>query len=353
MLSQFDYRSNGIGFLRLFFATAVVWSHAFALGGFGADPVQRLTHGALTAGLLSVGCFFVLSGFLITRSFERVESLGRYLWHRCLRIFPGFWVCLVVVALGVAPLLYLGQHGTLAGFFERPDTPWGFIFKNFLLRLNQLTVAGPYPSLAVPFDINSSLWTLAYEFYCYLAVGVGGIVGILKRKTELVLAALVSLVLIYATVCGLRGMNDTPYGILVLSLYVYFAAGVSAYLFRHRIPMRWDLAVLCALSLIAALPTPAYGLVVPPSLSYLTLFAAMKLPLRSFDRHIDLSYGVYIYAFPLQQLLAMYHLNALGVGPYFALGQIAAMLLALVSWFMVERPALQLKNYAFRSAPRA
>src|SRR5580658_74946 len=100
VLGDLDLRNNSIGFLRFLFATMVIWSHAYGNGGFGYDPLARLNPNGATAGFLGVGGFFVLSGFLITRSYETVNSVGRFIWHRFLRIFPGFWVCLVVTAFG-------------------------------------------------------------------------------------------------------------------------------------------------------------------------------------------------------------------------------------------------------------
>lgn len=356
-LSSLDFRNNGIGFLRLFFAAAVVWSHAYYLGGFGDDPIGRITHGALTVGLLSVAGFFVLSGFLVTRSFERAAGLGTFFWHRCLRIFPGFLACLIVVAFGCAPLLYLGEHGTLAEFFTQKDSAYGFVVNNALLRLNQVSVAGPYLSLPFPAGINGSLWTLEYEFFCYLAVGLFGLVGILERKAGLVAAAFITFFAISAGLSAFRGMQPTPYGGEVLYLYVFFAGGASAYLFRDRIPMRWEVAVAAAAILAATLPTPMYGFFVPLCLSYLTFFAAMNLPFRSFDRRVDLSYGVYIYAFPLQQLLAMHRINDLGVSAYFFVAMALVVPVAATSWFLIERPSLSLKDYSLAmlgaGAPRA
>ncbi len=345
-LGNIDFRNNAIGFLRLFFATSVVWSHAYLLGGFGGDPIAWVTHGASSMGLLSVGGFFVLSGFLITRSCERVGSVGRYLWHRCLRIFPGYWVCLIALAFGFAPLLYLGQHGSLAGFFSHHDSPWGYVLKNWFLLEMQQTISGPYPSLSHP-DINGSLWTLQWEFGCYLAIAVLGVAGVLKRKPELALAALLTIFAISATASALHGMQTARYGIEGVRLFLFFALGACAYLFRYRIAMRWPLAILAAVVMIVAMPTRAYGLFAPLCLSYLTLFAAMKLPIRSFDRRADLSYGVYIYAFPIQQLLAMHGVNRLGVFPYFLAAMAAIIPVAAVSWFAVERPCLSFKNYTF------
>ena len=103
----------------------------------------------------------------------------------------------------------------------------------------------------------------------------------------------------------------------VLTLFVYFAFGASAYLLRDRIPMSLSIAALAAAAFLATLTTRVFVPVAIPCIAYLTLFAAMRLPLRGFDRRLDLSYGLYIYAFPVQQLLVMYGISAFGFTPYF------------------------------------
>src|ERR1700735_4762511 len=131
MLDTFDFRHNAIGFLRLFFAAIVVVSHAFALGGFGDDPLARWNHGYWDLGNLSVGGFFVLSGFLIARSAERVGNVRRYLRHRFLRIFPAFWACLIVVAFAIGPVVALREHVSLGGYLGTlTDPPWRYVVVN-------------------------------------------------------------------------------------------------------------------------------------------------------------------------------------------------------------------------------
>src|SRR4051794_17516783 len=99
----FDPRSNAFGFLRLALAVLVIFSHSFPVGGFGTDALEVFTKGRHTIGLAAVGMFFVLSGFLITRSAASGVSVLRFLWHRFLRIFPGYWVCLIVCGFIFAP----------------------------------------------------------------------------------------------------------------------------------------------------------------------------------------------------------------------------------------------------------
>ena len=344
MLGDFDFRSNSIGFLRFFFAAVVIWSHSYLLGGFIDEPIRRLTGGALNAGFLAVGGFFVLSGLLITRSFEHASGAGRFLWHRFLRIFPAFWVCLIGVAFAFAPLAFFHDHGTLVGFISGPDSPWTYLARNALLQMNQHGVRSLLASLPYPSYFNGSLWTLQYEFLCYLSVAGLGIVAVLRRVPLIVAILYLSLYLLNADVLWQHGRHLSNEAYDVSSLLVYFYAGSSAYLFRNYIPVRWWIALLCSIAVAASLPTRAYALLVAPCFAYLTLFAAMKFPLRNFDRRIDLSYGLYIYAFPIQQMLALYGINGFGFAPYFLCALALALVLAMASWFAIERPSLSLKN---------
>jgi peptidoglycan/LPS O-acetylase OafA/YrhL len=343
-LGDLDFRSNNIGFLRFLFAATVVWSHAFPLGGFGEDPLSRLNFNAPTTGLLAVGGFFVLSGFLITRSYETVCSVGRFIWHRFLRIFPAFWTCLVVTAFGLAPLAFAYQHGTLHHYFGEIPAPWSYVASNFFLAIYQQRIGTLFAHVPSPFDTNLSLWTLSPEFLCYLCVAALGIVGIIRRARGAV--GIIAL-LLFATYAALRWHYGNIYLIQVEALFVYFAFGAFAYLNRDRIPMAAGIALLCLATLLATLTTKGFAYVVIPCVAYLTLFAAMRLPVRSFDRRVDVSYGLYIYAFPVQQLLAMYGVTKFGFTPYFVCALGVALALAAASWFTIEKPSLSLKHLAF------
>jgi peptidoglycan/LPS O-acetylase OafA/YrhL len=355
MLRDFDFRSNSIGFLRFFFASIVIWSHAYPLGGFGLDPVSHFSKSAESAGTLAVDGFFLLSGFLIARSYESIGKLGRFLWHRVLRIFPAFWVCLLAVAFGFAPFAYLHQHGSLVGFIAE-EHPWSYVGHNSLLWMRQYNVGGLLAHVPYPLAFNGSLWTLPFEFLCYLTIGLLGLIGILKRKPIVVLSVSLTLFVCYAVPISLRGLLHGPLafpillegnGRLVLEVCVYFFIGASSFLYRAKVPMRGWIAFFCAIVVVIALPTRAYAAVLPFSMAYAIMYVAMRWPPRSFDRRADLSYGLYIYAFPTQQLLTLYGVNALGIVPYFVVTAVITATLAGASWFAIEKPSLSLKHVVF------
>ncbi len=325
----------------------VVWSHAFTLGGFGVDPLFAITKGAVDAGSVAVDCFFLLSGLLITRSIQRADGLGRYLWHRALRIFPGFWACLVVAAFAFAPMLYVHERGTLAGFFTGTNSPWTYVSSNAVLVMNQYGIAGLLAHAPVPLLFNHSLWTLQYEFFCYLVIGALGTLVILARRPAIILVPLAACFVVFVAGSWHRGLQPVPTTLRGFEICTFFWIGSFAFLFRDRIPMRGSLAFLAALLTAATLTTHAYGIVLPFSLSYLTLYVAMFLPLRDFDKRRDLSYGIYIYAYPILQLLAAFGAARAGYPAYLGAAYLISLAFAAASWFGIEKRSLALKDLVF------
>ena len=345
MLSAFDYKNNSIGFLRFLLASAVIWSHSFPLGGFGLDPVQRFSGGTETAGTLAVAGFFFLSGFLITRSYETSGGLALFLWHRFLRIFPGFWACLAVTAFAFAPLAFALERGSLAGFSAAAN-PIGYVVNNALLQIRQANVGAsllaknPYPDA-----FNASLWTLQYEFLCYLGIGLLGALGVMRRGRFSILLIAVALFVVFAAPpLMVAQVRSEPIAFRVLELFLYFAIGSCAYLYRDYIPVNGVAAAVCAAAALAALPTHAYAAVLPVCLPYAIAYVAMRWPIRNFDRYADFSYGLYIYAFPVQQMLALAGASVAGQPINFVLAFGATLGLAVASWFLVEKPSLSRKH---------
>lgn len=363
-LADIDYRNNSIGFLRLFFATLVIFSHGFGLGGFnaGAEPVVALSHNAWSFGGLAVCGFFFLSGFLVTRSYEGLRSLPRFLWHRIVRIFPGYWCCLLVSVVLFGPALYVAAHGTLNGYWNAapPGNPLAYLTENYSLDVDQFRIADIFAANPFPAAFNGSIWTLGNEFRAYLTVALLGVTGLLTSRRTVVLGALLVLwagSVFESFTTTLLTQHHLIFGIFENTyafeeMFVYFFAGAAAYLYREYIPIKWPLFVIAAAATFAILPLPWFRVLMPLTLCYSTMWLMCCLPLRSVDRRADLSYGIYIYAFPVQQTLWMLDANRLGIAPYMILSLLATLPLAAASWFLVEAPAMRLKNrrLAFISA---
>ena len=351
-LDALSSRTNSIGFLRFSLAVIVIFSHAFALGGYSLDPLRRLSNGATDIGHEAVEAFFVLSGFLITRSYQSASSTRRFLWHRFLRIFPAFWICLMLTAFVLAPIAFQREHGNLHGFLDGANGPYSYVARNALLQVNQATIWSILAQTpAKPQLMNGSLWTLSYEFVCYLIIAIIGIAGFVRRAPLAVVACSTLLLATYAALAYARGSLPETLGLSIMSLLICFFVGSCAYLVRNRIPLRADIAMLCAVVFVAAVPITAFAALSLLSLCYLVLYAAVTLPFAGFDRRMDLSYGIYIYGFPIQQLLTIYGLNKLGFPAYLSGAVAIALGLAFLSWIVVEKPALSLKGVGLRPLP--
>jgi len=349
----FDPKSNSLNLLRLVFATAVIFSHALDLGLYWNDWILDRT----TIGTVAVYCFFAISGFLIAGSAER-NAGGRYLWQRCLRILPAFWVCLVVTAFVLA---FVGwQHlmhayhlpATPSRYVHSTDGPFGYVINNWFLQIRQATIAGT--------AWNGSLWTLVYEFVCYLILGALALLGLLRRRRVVLALTAVAwgLEALYTAVPALRHQLGSQHIelTLYLSLVPLFLTGTLVYLYRESIPDSGLLAGASAALFVASLWIPVGGDIPAITLTSTSLFApAVVLPVLWLGIHLpfhrlastnDYSYGMYIYAFPVQVLLAFWGVSRWGYVPFAIMGVLATIPLAVASWWLIERPALRLKKWS-------
>jgi peptidoglycan/LPS O-acetylase OafA/YrhL len=358
-LSEFDPRDNCIGFLRFFCAMLVLVSHDYGLGGYNgaSEWVVALSHNEWSFGTVAVSSFFFLSGFLVTRSYLSINDAIRFVWHRCLRIYPAFWACLIVTAFGFGGALYFGTHGTLHGFFDTAveNSPWGFIYHNYTLEMYQFDVLQLVQANPYKLGLNGSLWTLGTEFRCYLFVAFIGLIGILLRAR---IVAPIVFCLLYAlsvwppvfphateTFPALGFAFRGTYAFEEMS--TYFMAGCTALLYAERIPIRTTAAGIAFLIGIAVLPFHWFRGVETFALSYVLMWVITRRPLVRFSRGADYSYGIYLYAFPAAQTLTYFHANAFGLPVFDVFTTALTVGVAALSWHLIERPAMRLKDIPF------
>jgi peptidoglycan/LPS O-acetylase OafA/YrhL len=283
-------RSNNFDVLRLGAAIAVLLSHAVPLsyGNNAAEIIFRLSRQQATLGGLAVAVFFVISGYLITESFLRSRSAVQYISARILRLWPALLVNLIILATIIGPIYTVLPTSE---YFAQPEV-WHFLSGNLALPGS---VASPklgiFQNNPLPHESNGSLWTLKYEVECYVLVLVLGLTGMLRP------AVIVSL-----WVAGLLGGAFWLGGEYV-SLGVLFLAGSAIYI--CQVPMRGWIALTCAVLMLASMLTGGIRLATPTVGAYLVIYAALGMaPLRlPWEGRGDLSYGIYLWAFPVQQMV--------------------------------------------------
>ena len=362
----FNPRHNSLNFLRLVLALTVILAHSLTLGG---NLIAAAVAGIpiSSAGLIAVFGFFGISGFLIARSADH-NRFGRYLWQRVLRIFPAYWVCLLVTAFlfGVVAWGYTQTHG-LSYYVSSSTGPFQYVYHDALLRQNQVGIAGTPVHVPFPGIWNISFWTLQYEFACYLLLGALAAVGLLRRRPFVVLlAAALWVIASYLTFTR----TSLPYSqtgfdeARLLGLVPLFLVGALLYLYRDKIPDSGWLAAGSAAVFIGALwlpfgtdltfaflPTVTASVVFSVFLAYPMIWLGIHLPLQRIGARNDYSYGVYVYASPVQQLLATWNVQRWGMPVFMALSVGGTIPFAAASWWLIERHALRLKTLG-RAATR-
>jgi peptidoglycan/LPS O-acetylase OafA/YrhL len=337
-------RNNGFTALRLAAAVLVIFTHAYALGGAGADPFMAAM-GLVPGSTLGVDAFFAVSGFLVCGSLMRRPRIGAFVLARALRIFPALIVLLLVTVFVVGPL------ATTAGdYWQRPLT-YEYLLNGFLFVWRPF-LPGVFEATTTTPVVNGSLWTLPMEVICYLVLALMAWCGSFNRR-------------------GLFALMLGAYLFFVLGafhedfiLFNYVGGPIAAHLMRF-------VALFGGGALIRMLDTPravspgatlaAGGLVAIAFglgqldwrfFPYLYLLAwpwfvvglAYHLDgLKRLDR-FDVSYGLYLYGFPVQQILVQLAGGEMRPVPLFAASLALTLVPATLSWFLVERPMLRLKG---------
>ncbi|MBT2447817.1 acyltransferase [Streptomyces sp. ISL-43] len=360
-------RNNSMGLLRPCLSIAVLVAHARILGFDRAEFGHSFTHGQTDLGKWAVYGFFILSGILVTRSGARLP-LGRFLWHRALRLLPGLWVCLFLTAFLAAPLVYWRVHGTLDGFLGHSHGPLEYLRSNWRVALHQLDVSDAMADavqagLAHDGGINGALWSLYSEVFCYLGIAVLAVTGVLTRARRVVLVGALVLGWLVIRQAGSgrfwAGPQDSSYpqyffiplfGSLNPGWIIYlgfaFALGAVIEMYKERIAVSDALGIMSLLVLLAGARYGYLFVVGLPAFAYLLVWLAVRLPapFRRIGARHDYSYGIYIYGFVCQQVLLVYGFARWGLIPYLAACLALTTVLAVLSWHCVERPAMRLKD---------
>lgn len=351
-----DRRSNGIGALRLFFASLVIVSHSPEMldGSLRREPLFNL-FGTLSSGDLAVDAFFLISGYLIAASFAASSSLVSYFRKRVLRIYPAFVVCSLLCVFVVAPLA-----GADLSALRPAD--WGRLSYR-LLMLKSPEVAGAFQGLPYP-ALNGSAWTISYEFRCYVLAAALGLVGLYRKGGRWAFLGLTVAMIAGNLVLALAAPGLTAPNWLVATfgephqqarLTTAFMIGTCFWLFNAELALRARYAAVAALGLVGLMFVPAVAETALFLLGgYVLFWIAFKVtwkPLHTINAKDDVSYGVYLYAWPIGALLIWFWRDI--PAPLLALLTfLGALACGRASWLAVEKPAMRWK-FGDRSGHRA
>lgn len=348
--------ANNFHFLRFLAAVFVIYGHCFPLSGrSNFDDLQILTGGLFPTAHMGVCIFFSISGYLIATSLVRSTGYIRFIWKRFIRIMPG------LIAATIFTILIVGPLATTLDWKEY------FTSMETYRYLKCLKLFPPYPD-ALPGAFtelpasatNGSLWTLAYEVTCY-GILLGGY-AIFGKKLKYV--SLVLFVLLWSSFLYWQSALDAnPITIRFIHLDLghlinfgmYFLLGSVIFFFQDQIPYKGSIAIALLVLLLAVyycasvlglFPLAAIGMIRYLLVPYVVLYLGFKKgPLNKFGDIGDLSYGLYIYAFPVQQLIVQYFWpQEISITEMFIYSLLLTLPLSWLSWKFVEEPTLKLKT---------
>lgn len=333
----------GFDYLRLILALSVVGFHSFTTT-HDLDADRLLWQGPWGTGMrLILPMFFALSGFLVAGSLARSTSLGDFLVRRALRIVPALFAEILLSALVLGPLL---TSFPLHAYFS--DRQFFTYFLNVVgdvhFSLPGLFLHNPRPAL-----VNGSLWTIPFEGFCYLALAALAVIGATRRRRlMLAIAAAVSLILALHAILD-HEPGWAPTGPFLVSC---FLAGMALFLNRDRIPFSGPLAVVVASIIIPILSIDGVLYLAALPLAYVTVCIGLSRPPETIAVRGDYSYGVYLFAYPIQQACVELSPALRSTWSLFLVAAPLSLAYAAFSWRFIERPILSRKRQIAASVLR-
>lgn len=342
---------NSFHLARMLLAVLVVLTHAYTLTGL-ATPLNRLTGGQMNEGSLAVDGFLVISGFLICQSGVRNRNVLKFLRNRVLRLLPAMLCALAFSALLVGGLAYGGTYREYLNLGDNGPLTWMWNWLTLNVQGEQWGISGVFSGNATT-SLNVSLWTIKHEVFLYLVMALLILTTLNRRRPVYIVLYLFFLTLqVLLTVFGVRVWDVADVRWWVLSTWnyprfvetgVYFFAGTLLYAHRDMIPRRWYLAVISLMTMVLGWHFGMLREVFLIAYPYLLCYLAASPLCSGFSRIGDLSLGMYLYAYPVQQL--GYHLWP-DMHPLanFAFTLAVVLPIAWWSWRHVEAPVLAWKR---------
>ena len=342
-----DYsRINNFGAARLILAGLVIFSHSPELldGNRSREPLSNL-FGTLSLGELAVQGFFIISGYLVTKSFTASVSAAEFLLKRVFRIFPGFLVA-YFVSLFIVGFLAGGLNATE---FE-PFPLVKHLIRAFIL--SQPYLVGAFTGTHYPL-LNGSMWTIQYEFCCYLLVlgaGIAGVLAVPKRPRVFVAVICLIALVVYSNIFienfasinnSLAWLDGT---LRNMRLFMAFFSGALFFVFQSFIKYTSRGALIATFLLFVGMSShwlaEVTSITAGSYLIFYFVFMVKSQRLQSIGGNVDISYGLYLYAWPVQKLAILYG-GAMAPWLLNTIALLGAGCLGYLSWRWIESPFLR------------
>jgi peptidoglycan/LPS O-acetylase OafA/YrhL len=336
-------RDNNFNLIRIVASLAVLVTHCFVLatGSEDAEPMGKSL--GMTMGTIAVDVFFVTSGFLVTASLLNRQRTLEFIWARALRILPALWAMLLLTVFGLG-LLFTALPA--ATYLSSPGTYLYLAKCSTLLAGVGYQLPGVFDHNPFHGAINGSLWTMRHEARLYVILAA--VWFLLRLAPRHRLAAFRMAIVAFAAAAGwwvvARHFSAPDSGPFARLFFMFFA-GASFYVLRDIVVLSpWVFGALLAGLLLSLANVDVFYVVYVVVLAYLLLYLAYVPSglIRRYNALGDYSYGIYIYAFPVQQVVVAL-LPGISIFKLFLISAPITVILGVLSWHFLERRALSLK----------
>ena len=365
---------NNFHLIRFVAASLVLYGHCYPLTGRGTyDYLTIISQGIFPTSHMGVCIFFIVSGFLVSQSLMRSTSknlhinakysidnifnfrkngIADYLWKRIIRIFPALLIVLILSVFVLGPIC---TSLPVAQYFLSNET-YRYFKLIKLYPFIQNVLPGVFENNPEK-QINGSLWTLPYEITMYLFLAFLQLTNLFQKRNLLSILFLISLPITIYLFFNYHPTSLIP--ILHLSFAetlefgIFFMSGTIMFLFQDKIPYRFVyftmiIFVWFGLGLMHITSSVMIKIISFIALPYIVLYLAhLKGKINGFSKLGDFSYGIYIYAFPVQQMLIYFFGTNISISKLFIYSTLIVLPLSILSWYLVEEKALKLKSIKF------
>lgn len=347
---RYERKNNIFDYIRIILAIAVIVTHCYPLffGPQSKDPIsQNILITSSIAGIAVFG-FFIISGFMITQSMVNSKNNRQFILKRLIRIFPALIIMLLLTIFVLGPIVY---DGNIVDYFKS-DTVWKYFIGNINLFGNtEYNIDGVFENNIYPSAINGSLWTLKHEFIAYLFLMILSSCKILKNRKAMLVITIIS-IFTYILKMNISPIFDwmNYIGFVAeighfLRLFMYFLIGTTMYLYKDKIKMNFKYFIFACFVLFLGicLNVTDYALIL--SLPYILMYiGTFKFKKNFLGKIGDFSYALYIYAFPIQQLIVFYLKDKINIWLYMFLSVILTSIIAISTTYLIDNNIKKIKN---------
>lgn len=350
--NRYDRKSNTFDYIRIIFAIFVILSHAYPIF-FGMSAHGPITQNILrteTLGGIAVIGFLLISGFMTTQSIMHSKNNKEFLFKRILRIFPPLIIMLLITIFVIGPMAYQGDK---ANYYNESVT--NYFTKNVnILGNTSYTIDGVFTNNPYPAAINGSIWVLKHEFMAYLVLIVCALCGLLKeRKYTLGITILLVILYVFGFNAKLNVNWLANFGVFnelneFIKILTYFFIGSTIYLYKDKIKMSFKLFVMALIILLFGISINLTKYVLIIAMPYLLIYLGTIRISKKKDilkKIGDFTYAMFIYAFPIQQLIVFYWKDKINIWQFMALSVGITTIISIIMTLLVDNNVKKFKKF--------